>query len=54
VPALLYGLYFLALRLTQSLVWATSLWSGAIVLAGVAGLFVSFLVASPLRDVSNS
>ncbi len=54
VPALFYSLYFLTLRLTQGLAWTASLWSGAILLAGAAGLFVSFLVASPLHDVSLS
>jgi hypothetical protein len=50
VPALFYGLYFLALYLTSRLVWSISLWTGAVVLAGFTGLFVSFLIASPLRS----
>jgi hypothetical protein len=59
VPAVFYSLYFLALQLTGGIEWTIHLWMGAIFLAGVAGVFVSFMVAPPLasspqRDVSIS
>ena len=47
VPALVYGLYFLALQLTLGIAWTIHLWMGAIFLAGVTGLFVSLLIAPP-------
>jgi hypothetical protein len=47
VPAVLYSLYFLALQLTGGIAWTIHLWMGAIFLAGVAGIFVSFLIAPP-------
>jgi hypothetical protein len=47
VPVLWSGLYFLALQLTGGIAWTIHLWMGAIFLAGVAGLFVSLLVAPP-------
>ena len=49
VPTILYGLYFLALRLTGGGVWwSIHLWMGAIGMAGVVGLLMSFLVVPPL------
>jgi hypothetical protein len=47
-PASLYALYFLALQLLGGGIWWTvHLWTGAIVLAGVVGWLLSFLVAPP-------
>ena len=45
VPATLYALYFLV---TVGIAWSTHLWAGVIVLAGVVGLLLSYLVV-PLR-----
>jgi hypothetical protein len=47
VPALMYSLYFLTLQLTGGIAWTIHLWMGAIFLAGVAGTFVSFVIAPP-------
>ena len=47
VPVVLYGLYFLALQLTQGIGWTIHLWLGAIFMAGLMGLFVSFLTLPP-------
>jgi hypothetical protein len=47
VPASLFGLYFLALALTGGIAWTVHLWAGAIALAGVVGLLLSYLVAPP-------
>jgi Tol biopolymer transport system component len=46
VPVIYYGLYFLALQLTQGIAWSIHLWLGALVMAGLAGWFVGFLVAA--------
>lgn len=48
VPTIVYGLYFLALQLTGGGVWwSIHLWAGAIGMAGVVGLLMSFLVVPP-------
>lgn len=48
VPTVLYGGYFLTVALTAGIGWPVHLWTGSIVLAGVAGFLVTFLVAPPL------
>jgi hypothetical protein len=48
-PAAFYLGYFLALRLTEGIAWSVHLWAGSIVLAGVAGWLLSYLVL-PFRD----
>ncbi len=47
VPAILYALYFLVLKLTVGIWWSIHLWIGAIVLAGIVGLLLSYLLAPP-------
>lgn len=47
VPAVLFGLYFLTLRLTGGIGWTPPLWTGAVVLAGVVGLLLSYVLAPP-------
>jgi hypothetical protein len=42
VPAIYYALYFAALGLTEGVAWSLHLWAGAIALAGLAGLLVSY------------
>lgn len=48
-PVVFYSLYFLTLQLTQGIEWTIHLWMGAIFLAGVAGLFASFLAMAPFH-----
>jgi hypothetical protein len=48
VPVVVYALYFLAAQLTGGITWVVHLWVGGIVLAGVAGLLVSYLVLPPV------
>lgn len=43
-PAILYGLYFAALALAGPIWWSVHMWAGAVVLAGLAGWLVSYLV----------
>ncbi len=47
VPAIYYTLYFVAIMVTQGLDWSVHLWTGAIVLAGVVGLLLSYLLIPP-------
>jgi Tol biopolymer transport system component len=48
IPVLLHTLYFLALEATQGIGWNVHLWLGALVLAGLSGWLVSFLIVSAL------
>ena len=47
VPLLFYLLYFLTLMLTDRIWWSVHLWTGSIVLAGIAGWLLSYLVVPP-------
>lgn len=43
VPVLYYAAYFVTIALTGGIAWIVHIWGGAIVLAGFAGLLVSYL-----------
>jgi hypothetical protein len=45
VPFVLYGMYFLVIRLRYDIWWQIHIWVGSIVMAGGVGVLVSFLVA---------
>jgi hypothetical protein len=47
VPLVLYGLYFLALMMLGGIWWPIHLWAGGIILAGVTGWLMSFLILPP-------
>ncbi len=47
VPAIYHALYFMAIYVTQGLDWSVHLWAGSIVLAGVVGLLLSYLIIPP-------
>jgi len=47
VPVVLYLLYFLALGLTEGIVWSIHLWLGSCILAGVVGFLLSYLMVGP-------
>jgi hypothetical protein len=47
LPALYYALYFLGLKLTTGVWWSIHLWTGAIVLAGLVGWLLSYLLLPP-------
>ena len=47
VPAILYVCYFTAIALLARIVWSLHLWTGAIVLAGITGLLLSYLLVPP-------
>ena len=48
VPAVLYALYFLTLHVTEGIWWTPPLWSGAIIITGVVGLLLSYLLIPPI------
>jgi hypothetical protein len=51
LPALLFAFYFVAARLI-GIWWAVHLWAGAIILSGLMGWLVSYLLLpSPLENV---
>lgn len=47
VPAILYTLYFVVLLLTTSVEWPMTVWTGSIVLAGLVGWGLSYLLVPP-------
>lgn len=47
VPAAYAALVFLVLLFTERVWWSVHMWSGVIVLCGIVGLFLSYLVAPP-------
>ncbi len=46
VPMVIETIYFFAIQLLHGIVWVVHLWVGSIVLAGVVGLFLSYLLVS--------
>jgi hypothetical protein len=49
VPAVYFLLYFLTLALTSGVAWVIHLWLGAPVMAGVLGVFLSYLLVPPYK-----
>src|SRR5215475_12911212 len=47
VPLLWSGGYFLVLHLTHGIWWTVHVWAGVIVVAGLVGWLVSYLVVPP-------
>jgi len=52
-PVIFYSLYYLMVELTQGIAWTIHFWLGSIFMAGIVGLFVSFLLVLPLRTVDE-
>jgi Tol biopolymer transport system component len=51
VPLVFYSLYFLTLLLAVGIGWSVHLWGGVIVLTGVVGLLLSYLMVPPLTPI---
>ena len=47
VPLIWYSMYFLALHLTDGIWWSVHVWAGVIVLSGLVGWLLSYLVVPP-------
>lgn len=54
IPAIFYGLYFLDLLLTNGIGWSINLWMGSIVLSGIIGLLLSYLLLPPLLGAQET
>jgi hypothetical protein len=54
VPAIFYALYFLTLKLTEGIWWSVHLWTGAIVLAGIVGWLLSYVLVPPVWPAAQS
>lgn len=48
VPLVYYLLYFGTLEITSGITWTIHLWLGAPIIAGVVGLFMSYIMAPPV------
>ncbi len=51
-PVVFYSAYFLNLQLTRGVSWVIHVWAGSIIMAGVAGLLISFLMVWPQRQLN--
>jgi hypothetical protein len=49
VPVLYYVCYYVVLIVTQGIGWSVHLWTGSIVLSGVVGLMLSYLLVPPVQ-----
>jgi len=49
VPIIYYMLYYAALIVSQGLEWSVHAWTGSIVLSGIVGLLLSYVLIPPLR-----
>lgn len=49
VPVVFFALYFATLALTDGIGWSVHLWAGAIVMSGIAGFLLSYLLV-PCRE----
>ncbi len=47
VPIVYYSLYFASLGLTTGIIWSIHLWLGSIVMSGVVGLLLSYVLVAP-------
>jgi len=54
VPIVYYALYYVALIVTQGLGWSVHIWTGSIVLSGIVGLLLSYLLIPPLIPVPRA
>jgi len=53
IPTVFYSLYFLVVQLTGGINWSIHFWMGSIVLAGVIGLLLSYLLLPPFGAVQE-
>jgi hypothetical protein len=53
VPVIYYSLYFATLGLTLGITWSIHLWLGSIVLSGVVGFLLSYVLVAPQIPVKE-
>jgi hypothetical protein len=54
VPTVYYALYYVALIVTSGLEWSVHIWTGSIVLSGIVGLLLSYVLIPPLIASSQA
>jgi hypothetical protein len=54
VPAIQYLLYVLAVMLWAQVVWSVHLWTGAVVISGMVGWLLSYLILPPDRIATST
>jgi hypothetical protein len=54
VPVAYYALYYMALIVTPGLAWSVHIWTGSIVLSGIAGLLLSYVLIPPWFPVART
>jgi hypothetical protein len=47
VPVIAYSIYFIGLFALHTITWSVHLWAGSIVLAGITGWLISYLITPP-------
>lgn len=52
-PMIMYGGYTVTIFLTSGTWWSIHLWAGAIVMAGITGFLLSYLIVEPARGEIN-
>jgi len=53
VPVVFYLLYFATLEIRDGITWSIHLWLGSIVMAGIVGRLLSYVMVSPQRPGKN-
>jgi hypothetical protein len=53
VPAVFYLLYFATLEITDGITWSIHLWLGSIVMAGIVGLLLSYVMVPPQKPITR-
>jgi len=52
VPLMMFSLYYVTILLTASIEWTVHVWAGSVVLAGVVGLLLSYLMLPSSRNIA--
>lgn len=50
VPVIFFLFYFVAIELAKGIIWSTHLWVGAIIISGLVGWLMSYLVVQPYHE----
>ncbi len=53
-PVATYAVYFVALASLKGVHWSLPIWTGSIVEAGIVGLLLSYVLASPLQGAASA
>ena len=54
VPTVFYLLYFATLEIRDGITWSIHLWLGSIVMAGIVGLLLSYVMVPPQRSIEKA